>query len=92
MTTTAIQNFIIETTLVDPITDIVTKLENKEFRDCDIKWLNNRLHNFTTIAMETLGKSFGKIDLVDNDGVMNEYKTNRFLEAFNTILNYFKTF
>ena len=88
----AIDIFIIEVTLIDPINDIVTKLENKEFRDCDIKWLNDRLSKFTSFAAETLGKKFGKINLVNNDGIMNEYKTNAFLVAFKTILNYFKSF
>ena len=92
MTTTEIDTFIIETILIDQIKDIVNKLENKEFRDCDIKWLNDRLSKFTAFAAETLGKKFGAIDLVNNDGNMNEYKTTRFLEAFRTILNYFKSF
>jgi len=88
----AIQQFIIETVLINPVKDIVSKLENKEFRDCDIKWLNDKLYNFTNFAAETLGKKFGRIDLVNNDGLLNEYKTNEFLKAFRTLLNYFKSF
>ena len=88
----AMQQFIIETVLINPVKDIVSKLENKEFRDCDIKWLNDKLYNFTNFAAETLGKKFGKIDLVNNDGLLNEYKTNEFLKAFRTLLNYFKSF
>jgi hypothetical protein len=67
-------------------------IENKEIRDCDIKWLNDKLYKFTQFAAETLGKKFGKIDLVSNDGLLNEYKTGEFLKAFRTLLNYFKTF
>ena len=89
---TAIQQFIIETVLINPVKDIVSKLENKEFRDCDVKWLNDKLYNFTNFAAETLGKKFYRIDLVGNDGLLNEYKTNEFLEAFRTLLNYFKSF
>ena len=88
----AIQQFIIETVLINPVKDIVSKLENKEFRDCDVKWLNDKLYNFTNFAAETLGKKFGRIDLVSNDGLLNEYKTNEFLKAFRTLLNYFKSF
>lgn len=83
--------FIIENVLINPISDIITKLENNNFRDCDIKWLNDKLYKFTEFAAETLGKKFGKIDLVNNDGVLNEYKTNEFLIAFKTLLNYFKS-
>jgi len=90
--TQVINTFIIETTLIDPINDIITKLENKEFRDCDIKWLNDRLYKFTAFAAETLGKKFGEVDLVGNDGNLNEYKIERFLKSFRTILNYFKSF
>lgn len=90
--TPAMQQFIIETVLINPVKDIVSKLENKEFRDCDIKWLNDKLYNFTNFAAETLGKKFGKIDLVNNDGLLNEYKTSEFLKTFRTLLNYFKSF
>jgi hypothetical protein len=75
----AMQQFIIETLLINPVKDIVYKLENKEFRDCDVKWLNDKLYNFTNFAAETLGKKF-------------EYKTNEFIKAFKTLLNYFKSF
>jgi len=88
----AIQQFIIETALINPVKDIVFKLEKKEFRDCDVKWLNDKLYNFTNFAAETLGKKFYRIDLVSNDGLLNEYKTNEFLKAFRTLLNYFKSF
>ena len=89
---TVINNFIIETVLISPINDIIAKLENKEFRDCDISWLNNKLANFTGFAAETLGKKFIEIDLVSNNGNLSEYKTKRFLEHFKTISNYFKSF
>jgi hypothetical protein len=87
-----LDQFIIETVLINPVKDIVSKLEKKEFRDCDIKWLNDRLYKFTNFAAETLGKKFGRIDLVSNDGLLNEYKTNEFIKAFTTLLNYFKSF
>lgn len=87
-----LQQFLINYVLINPVKDIVFKLENKEFRDCDIKYLNEKLFNFTSFAAETLGKKFEKIDLVSNEGFLNEYKTNEFLKAFRTILNYFKSF
>lgn len=89
--TTAIQNFIIEASLINPVNDIISKLEAKDFRDCDIKWLNDRLYKFTAFAAETLSVKFPQQEIV-NEGVMNEYVTERFLNAFRTLLNYFKSF
>lgn len=88
----AIQKFIIETVLINPVKDIISKLENREFRDCDLKWLNDKLYNFTNFAAETLGKNFGKSELVNNDSILNEYVRNRFLKAFRTLLSYFESF
>jgi len=87
----AMQQFIIETVLINPVKNIVSKLENKEFRDCDIKWLNDRLYKFTSFASETIGIKFPEIELVSNDGIMNDYKLTRFKESFTTLLNYFKS-
>ncbi len=86
------QQFIIETVLINPISDILLKFKNKEFRDCDIKWLNDRLYKLTAFAAETLGKKFPEIELVGNDGNLNDYKIIRFKKAFTTLLNYFKSF
>ena len=88
----AINTFIIETVLIDPISDIIFKLKNKEYRDCDIKWLNGKLYKYTAVAAETLGIKFPEIELISNDGVLNDYTTARFIEAFTTLLNYFKSF
>ena len=87
----ALNRFIIEAVLIDPIDDIIFKLKNKEFRDCDIKWLNGKLYKFTAVAAETLGVKFPEIELIEHDGVLNDYTTTRFIEAFTTLLNYFKS-
>ena len=88
----AINRFIIETVLIEPISDIIFKLKNKEFRDCDIRWINDKLYKFTAFAAETMGIKFPEIELIINDGVLNDYTTARFIEAFTTLLNYFKSF
>ena len=88
----AINRFIIEAVLIDPINDIIFKLENKEFRDGDIRWLNNKLYKYTAVAAETMGIKFPEIELISNDGVLNDYTTARFIKAFTTLLNYFKSF
>ena len=88
----AINTFIIEAMLIDPINDIILKLKNKEFRDGDIRWLNDKLYKFTAVAAETMGIKFPEIELISNDGVLNDYTIIRFIEAFTTLLNYFKSF
>jgi len=88
----AINRFIIEAALIAPISDIIFKLENKGFRDGDIRWLNDELYKFTAFAAETMGIKFPEIELISNDGVLNDYTTARFIEAFTTLLNYFKSF
>ena len=89
----AINTFIIETVLIDPISDIIFKLKNKEFRDCDIRWLIDELRKYTAFAAKTLSIKFPEIKLISNDGVkLNDYTTARFIEAFTTLLNYFKSF
>ena len=37
----AIDQFIIEVYLIDPITKIINQLNKGEFMDCDIKWHGN---------------------------------------------------
>ena len=88
----ATNTFIIEAALIAPISDIIFKLENKGFRDGDIRWLNDELYKFTAFAAETMGIKFPEIELISNDGVLNDYTTARFIEAFTTLLNYFKSF
>jgi hypothetical protein len=88
----ALNTFIIEAVLIDPINDIIFKLKNKEFRDSDIRWLNDKFHKYTTFAASTLSVKFPEIELISNDGVLNDYTTTRFIEAFTTLLNYFKSF
>ena len=88
----AINTFIIDTVLIDPINDIIFKLKNKEFRDGDIKWLIDKLHKYTAFAAETLGIKLSFVS-ISYDGVeLNDYTTERFIEAFATLLNYFRSF
>ena len=88
----AINRFIIEAVLIDPINDIIFKLKNKEFRDGDIRWLNDKLYGFTAFAAKIQGVELAEFELISNDGVLNDYTTARFIEAFTTLLNYFKSF
>lgn len=82
--------FIFETLIIEPIIDIVKKLEHDDFRDCDITWLNNKLKHFTTLAVKTLGKDFELGEV--GSCVLNDYVKGRFLKYFRTVLDYFKMF
>lgn len=85
-----VDNFIFDTVLVKPINDIINGLNNGVYRDCDIKWLNCRLYQYTQFAATTLGINFPETDLVNETAVLNQYNTDRFIEAFKTLLNYYK--
>lgn len=64
-----IDQFIIEASIIDPISKIVIQLNNGEFRDCDIKWLDAKLERFTKFACETLGIS-GMMPSDENNNVV----------------------
>ncbi len=86
------EKFILESQLIDPLKNIVSKLENREFRDVDVKWLENKLKNFTDFAAKTLFLNPPSIALPEPLTIMNEYTRKRFLKAFNTLINYFESF
>ena len=88
--TTQIDNFIFEVTVIDPITDLIAKIENNEFRDCDIDWLNNQLEKYTGLALKILGKKVNLDKAVS--GVMNDIIRLRFLGYFKTLLGFFKNY
>lgn len=89
---TVVSDFVYETILIKPISEIINNLEKRIYRDCDIKWLNSKLHGFTSFAAETLNKKFPEVDLVSDDGNLNQYKRDMFLRSFRTLLSYFKSF
>ncbi len=89
-----IEQFIIEVSLINPVNDIIYKLEKREFRDCDIKWLNTKLENFTAFACKTLNEKVIVPSNMPSEGyvALNEYVINKYLEYFKILLNYFKSF
>lgn len=86
------QQFIIDTVLIDPITKIITQIENGEMRDCDIKWLDSKLEKFIAFAAETLGMkiTLGS-DIHEKFNHMNEYVKGYYVGKLTTLLNYFKS-
>ena len=88
-----IDNFMIDTLLIEPIEKIINQLNNREFRDCDCKWLDEKLGKFTKFAGETLGmKANVPSEVGQKFTVINEYTTKKYLESFTTLLEYFKSF
>lgn len=90
--TEVINNFIIDTVLINPIEKILFQLGNKEFRDCDIKWLDNKFKQFTDFAAETLGIKLPAVSKPENFPVFNTYVQNYYTERFQKLLKYFKSF
>ena len=89
-----IDKFIIENSLITPIEKIISQLKNGEFRDCDIKWLDSKLENFTVFAAKTL-----KINAIKKSNLhpetftfLNDYALIYYKDKFNVLLNYFKSF
>lgn len=86
-----VTRFIIGVQLIDPIEDILKKLENRQYRDCDIKWLDNKLAGFMEFAAQTFGLTIStppKEPYI----TLNEYVINQYKERFTNLLNYFKSF
>lgn len=89
-----IYQLMIEYNLIDPISKILNKLNNNEFRDCDIKWLDAELEKYTKFACKTLGiTALTPGDVKSAKGtVLNYYVINIYISRFKTLLAYFKTF
>ena len=90
---TNIDQFIIEVSLIAPIEKIISQLENGEFRDCDIKWLDAKLENFIGFAAKTLGiNAITPSSLHSETFVfLNNFSLVYYKEKFTTLLNYFKS-
>ena len=91
MQTKPLDQFVINAIIIEPISKIIKSLENKEYRDCDVKWLNKKLFHYTEFAAETLGINFNNEQIVDNNSSMNDHCYDRFLQAFKTLIGYFKS-
>jgi hypothetical protein len=87
----AIDQFIIEASLIDPIQKIINQLKNGEFRDCDLKWLDKKLENFVAFAAKTLNIN-GVMPQRESvkPTYMNDYAVNYYSKYFNHLLDYFK--
>ena len=88
-----INDFIINVSLIDPVKDIVNKLEKGEFRDVDIKWLDARLEHFTALAAKSLFIDIPQTRINHESlTLMNSYATEKYHSYFTTLLSYFSTY
>ena len=86
-----IDKFIINASLIDPIAKIINQLTNKDFRDCDINWLDDKLATFTEIACKSI---YIKMPPIINNStkILNEHTITQYIQRFTTLLNHFKSF
>jgi len=91
-TNTSIETFIINSSLIDPVNKIINQLENGEFRDCDIKWLDSKLEVFTEFACKTLGLDIIMPSKIAGEQLktLNNHVKDQYFKRFNTLLEYFK--
>jgi hypothetical protein len=88
-----INDFIIDVLLINPVKDIVDKLQKSEFRDLDIKWLDAKLEHFTVLAAKSLFIEIPETRLHhEHLTMMNGYTTTKYFNYFNTLLSYFYTY
>lgn len=87
-----VNQFIIDVRIVIPIQKIVSDLEGGNFRDCDIKWLENKLCYFIEFAGKTLGINLPAQLETKNYNILNECVKDVYLGKFKTLLEYFKQF
>lgn len=92
--------FVYKVMIIDPLLDIISKLEKGEFRDCDMKWLNANLNKYVDIALCSINNGQKYSTLINgvnlNNGliresVLNEFNKERFIKAFKILLEYFRS-
>jgi len=86
-----VDDFIFEMTLINPIEKIIAKLKNKDYRDCDVTWLDSKLDKFIRFAAETFGMKMPAQIERKPFPVLNDHNYKYYIEKFTTLLNYFKT-
>ena len=86
-----INDFIIDTVLIEPIEKIIYNFENQNFRDCDIDWLNQQLEKFTSVTCKLLQRDEIFLNQINGYKTLNPFLIEKYTNYFNILLNYFKT-
>ena len=85
-----IDEIMLHVVVTKPLEDIVKGLENGEFRDCDIDWLDTKRMEFVNIAVKALGKDIPQDFKVDKVvGKMNDRNKEMFLQHFRILQKFF---
>lgn len=74
-----------------PIENIVKKLGDRDYRDCDIKWLNEKLKTYTSIAAKTIHLKIAGIKPLP-EGMLNDYTYDRYTRYFTILLKHFRSY
>lgn len=92
MTKQEVYDFLMmEVGCIKPLETIISNLKEERYRDIDIKFLNTKLNAHVAVVVKAM-----KIDLdytenlVANDAVMNEANRDRFIKAFQTVVDFYK--
>lgn len=87
-------SFFIKIKVLDPIQTILHKLENCEYRDVDVKWLNHQMIKFSNLAMDIMGhkEHLIKTDEIVINGVINSYNYKRFRDNFIILKDFFERY
>ena len=84
---TSIYNFIIDASFIEPTNKIINKLNNREFRNCDIKWLDDKLDKYIQFVAEKLNI---KLTIKQSESVKPKYMNTYAYEYYNQLLIFFK--
>lgn len=85
---------LIEISLIDPVKKILDELKAGGFRDCDVKWLDEKLKHYMELSMKTLNISESLLMMNEDKkpALMNTYAVEYYTKYFTGLLTYFKTF
>lgn len=85
-----LEQLIIEVSLIEPLSKIIQRLRNNDFRDCDVKWLDKKLKDFTELAFKTLYIEVVLPDDIDGK-ILNDFTLQQYIDRFSVLLRYFKS-
>lgn len=86
--TLSVDDLIHEVAINEPIKKIISGLENKEFRDCDTEWLNEKMVRFTQYAV--LAMDVKVVVTTPERPILNDHNRNLYIENFKTLLEFFE--
>ena len=79
--------------ILDPIERIISKLEDKQFLDCDLEWLEKKLSQYTKIACIAMNKKelFNDNLKSEEKQILNDFVRGKYIYYFKTLLDFFNS-